>query len=805
MLIAGNARLFPYRRYVPRPSVPRLRYLFGVLLRGLGLRILVSLVHRFRRRPKHEYKKIAIDSSIWPALLRTSGHILPSSVAIALIVINLKGLFIGSELDGHLADDNTKLALLQVAAKTLELLINGSLATIIFHAVRQELAFGDGVPLGLVTSGLSCAQLSHLWSPELWSSMSKSAVRNWAIWRIIVLVIASIIIGTLSGPSSAILMIPAKKSWWAYGTSFFMKGSQDDLWPSRLTAQHLGGPNCGNASGLNDFKCINGGYTALYNHALSLRFPSQGRPSGPYSLLLLDQATKQVIHGGTRSRGVSRDTWAVGTHAATAWVGLKLVEQRWRTRGPLPTGGRFKRFLNAHRDGVYVKGPLPTARTSCSPMREYDASDSSLPFPVIPQQGYWSPEVTELKLVDGTTKGFELEKSFGEIWDSFRMGDERYDSRNDASMRTQWVSLPPEFGPVTTGIVVFGPSKDNSTARLGAGCSIDARWAEGISWGVWEFYDGACSSLLKGAGLPSAENIFNQDFKPSDSGDWRSISADPEWIQAVAPRINPNVGSSDDRSSCTTLENFLNAADFNMDDRYADLPEVMPYLEYMLSIFMTDVLSRVGHAKQWEGDPDSLYYFTADNGTQMKRFGDAVLEPHEPGFSYSKLSMSVRVNGYVMYARSAVELGAVAVLAAYLLIALTHTLSVLFWDKRTSGAWDTASELLALSQNSRPAPRALADTCAGVRHLGTLSQKARIVVVTGTATTDRAATDATANATAAVSSSDDDDDARYDEAGKGAGGRCAGGGTEQLELIFDADRGDDPIVRLEPDKAYGAL
>lgn len=42
-----------------------------------------------------------------------------------------------------------------------ELMIVSSIGSIIFHFIRSELLFGNGLPLGLVTSGWSFSQLRY--------------------------------------------------------------------------------------------------------------------------------------------------------------------------------------------------------------------------------------------------------------------------------------------------------------------------------------------------------------------------------------------------------------------------------------------------------------------------------------------------------------------------------------------------------------------------------------------------------------------------------------------------------------------
>jgi hypothetical protein len=100
-----------------------------------------------------------VDSSRKLAVARCTIHIIPSVVSIFLITIQIRGRFIGSDLQGPLGSDETKSGFIQMAAKIQELLIISSIGSIIFHAVRSELVFGDGLPVGLVVSGWTFSQI----------------------------------------------------------------------------------------------------------------------------------------------------------------------------------------------------------------------------------------------------------------------------------------------------------------------------------------------------------------------------------------------------------------------------------------------------------------------------------------------------------------------------------------------------------------------------------------------------------------------------------------------------------------------
>ena len=112
-------------------------------------------------------------------------------------------------------------------------MIQASLATIVFSYIRHQMALGVGIPFGALFSGLQINQIAYLWSIEFWESLSSSyvSVRK----RIIMLFFISIcfILAAVSGPSSAVLLIPRLSNWPAGSTHIWVNATFDDIWPSR--------------------------------------------------------------------------------------------------------------------------------------------------------------------------------------------------------------------------------------------------------------------------------------------------------------------------------------------------------------------------------------------------------------------------------------------------------------------------------------------------------------------------------------------------------------------------------------------
>lgn len=91
-------------------QVFRLIQSLRVFFHAVGLGIL-TVVRR------QEPPKILIYTSKRQALFHSVTHILPSLVSLTLIAFNLKGFFIGRELQGKQGLDGLKLGVIQIAAK----------------------------------------------------------------------------------------------------------------------------------------------------------------------------------------------------------------------------------------------------------------------------------------------------------------------------------------------------------------------------------------------------------------------------------------------------------------------------------------------------------------------------------------------------------------------------------------------------------------------------------------------------------------------------------------------------------------
>ena len=199
-------------------------------LRAFGFQLFGRALRSIRYplgRGFHEKTKIAISQNRSTALLRALIHLVPVSVALYEIVLNWNTYYVGATSYNQ--------AVYQALAKAHEIMIQASIATIVLACIRKDLAVGDGIPFGLLFAGLQISQVSYLWSQEFWGSMrtSTTAYRSYSRLTLLILIPISIILATVCGPSSAILLIPRLQFWPGGNTDIWINSTHGELWPKR--------------------------------------------------------------------------------------------------------------------------------------------------------------------------------------------------------------------------------------------------------------------------------------------------------------------------------------------------------------------------------------------------------------------------------------------------------------------------------------------------------------------------------------------------------------------------------------------
>lgn len=290
------------------------------LVRSVGLEILTFALIRLWFGLSPEPTKLVVKKSIWIAFSRCWIHLLPLTVSLALFWLNLKGFYITDTFSQHPTGDlsdqsnSVKLALIQVAAKVQELLIIASFSTVLIQVIRDGLLH-DGVPLGLATSGLSFDRLSYFWSPAFWgATTSLVALSKWkGVWLLSLTSLGGFIAIT-AGPASAVLMLPRPTNWHDFTTTFWLNGTPDVYWPTKLTSAHVGGPQCRGVLGLTTIQCVAKGLADLENYFEY--FPADTA----YEITTPESEFPRILEAVPRYPEMSAEAWSVAPHAATSLI-----------------------------------------------------------------------------------------------------------------------------------------------------------------------------------------------------------------------------------------------------------------------------------------------------------------------------------------------------------------------------------------------------------------------------------------------------------------------------------------------------
>ena len=201
--------------------------LWKTSLRALGLPIFVH-AFGFLRHPMgkglHESIKIAINQNRSVALGRALIHLIPVSVALCEIILNWNTYYVGASAYNQ--------ATYQLLAKIHELMIQASLAAIIFSNIRNEMVFREGIPFGLLFSGLQISQISYLWSMEFWGPLRSGFHKSYRRCLVLLLVPSCILLAAACGPSSAVLLIPRSQFWPGGSTDIWINATDSELWPT---------------------------------------------------------------------------------------------------------------------------------------------------------------------------------------------------------------------------------------------------------------------------------------------------------------------------------------------------------------------------------------------------------------------------------------------------------------------------------------------------------------------------------------------------------------------------------------------
>ncbi|KAF7936007.1 uncharacterized protein EAE98_002226 [Botrytis deweyae] len=252
------------------------------------LKLLSTVIEN--RNQQAERPKQAIRSGRWKALCGAGIHILPIIFTIVLLFLNASTVY-ATSIGVGTASVNARLNGLQFAAKIHEILIGASLSSMVLSLVQYRI-FQAGVPIGSLFITFRITDLTSLLSPEFWAALTadRCLERRTSLGFLCLLTVISTILAAVSGPASAILMIPSL-DWWNFpfskdsflpGTDFrpwlpnessFPTGAFraeiifNELWPNHIDRSYSYSSVCGFSNKLFTEQCPAGGHSVIQTWA----------------------------------------------------------------------------------------------------------------------------------------------------------------------------------------------------------------------------------------------------------------------------------------------------------------------------------------------------------------------------------------------------------------------------------------------------------------------------------------------------------------------------------------------------------
>ena len=679
-------------------------------LRSIGLAItndILVRLHRGNNQQHHqERKNIAIDDSRKLALGRCAVHLLPVSVSVLILVINLRQIFIGIDFESAIHSETVNLALLQTAAKLQELLIVASLAAVTFQLLRYELLHGDGLPLGLLAAGFEFTKLSFLWSPETLGTLTDTFTRARSIRRfaLLLFVLTAGTLATLAGPACAVLLIPTSQDWPAGTRHVLLEGTQEQIWPSTLLGNETKTSEiCSSIDATKYGTCPSGGYYSLWAHYGQTDMndyesvvPNYAkRLSGNHYYWPLNSAPP--VSTSTISLGIlgSKSSTFIQPKIGVAVV-LERLMQGWWEKLQSEHG-----FIDENVDDRAAVAHVLSAMTTvtCSMAHNLSRSDRIIAFP--------DTDSSDLS-IDRT-----LSQSLG---------------NDEPSEHARFSWVPPIDGDdwTSTSAIFQSPWTSDNQSRLAIGCNVQAQWVPTqVLTDAYSFWQGWYPKNISfGEAIPSAGHAaINGSAAYSKRN---AISVDKDWLSMLTPPIGKGQPGYQDWAP-NTIEGILGSVPLmdglqagderSLVDAWNEEPQ--PRRRLLTSIIgsvFNDGLARVDIENVFDqaGPPSAWAPLDLVSPSTSHRWSKGPLRHATADTKLNEIHVDFSISGF-SYRLTLVQKLAMIVLLIHILIATAHIIWLL-WKHESSGCWDSIIELLVLAQNSQPAFSALGNTAAGIKN-----------------------------------------------------------------------------------------
>ncbi|KAE9369263.1 hypothetical protein N431DRAFT_510776 [Stipitochalara longipes BDJ] len=498
-------------------------------------------------------------------------HLLPIAATCVLFFLNFSNKFF--ELPG-IPNQNARLNAIQFAAKLHEVSITLSLSAIILNHIQYQLLNGRGVPIGTLFAPFQISNLSSLYSPGLWMTGYTNDSRLYPFLHMIIIVI-SIVLASIVGPASAILMMPSLGYWnqpfnFPYSvtdhtnnttTRYFVKNSVSNLWPSLLSNTSSYPDDCNSTASPMPVYCPLGGFSMLVDLATPSWYMNA---DSRWNFTIQSPSSQTAVYNQYIEGRIVNDEEGfipfTGADDSELLTGTAFVSGT----ASLFTGN----FLVSLFDMLAVMSPPPPLDDDGSKLSLVKPGGEVL-APAVYSTTQWRHScLTSLK------SRSPLQQDSPQNWssDASSLIDTWSNSTRTA---TQWFE-PPDLGNNTPSIGIAWAAFADATTAIISSCSVYA------SWQPIDIY----INMFEGNFIHSA--TIDKSISTMEQSDYlllyskRPIKVDPGWASSALPP-NGTVGEIIRRTSLPYGPATNNVLDINTNG-----------LGVSVSIFLADVISRVG-------------------------------------------------------------------------------------------------------------------------------------------------------------------------------------------------------------------
>ncbi|KAJ9604544.1 hypothetical protein H2200_010657 [Cladophialophora chaetospira] len=610
---------------------------------------------------------------------------------------------------------NMRLNAFQFVARFHEFLVAASLGSIVLHHLRYELVTAKGLPYGFIASGFQLSTPQFLFSRSFWrASFTRRYKRRTSVIAMLLFVAATLT--ALSGPSSAILVVP-QVNWWPMKDPFsgtggltFLSGTHADLWPPFVNASAVP-EGCDPMSIRVDGFCPYALMTDLSFWA-SDWINNEAEPNMTVRSSTGSSRYLTSSYPKNQTNGYAVATTAMGDQArdlSSLWV--------YANRHGLEMASAGRPLLSMLL-GSGKKVMKPLIQVQCSDPRDISEVDFiDMTFPT--DQLAFNPD-------RGDYPALLISRIDASLW------------RNRTDVQFNWTELPSKGTRPVLGALVgmtflnpqdtsYFPDTKSDVVRALMACTMDSRWTPtSIS------LDPAADNIVI-LSDPDPASIVSSSAKMKETQD---LHID---LSYAALTNAPLEGTTD--PSWTVMEYILRW--FYVVDGYVDgwWGAKWPWMiATTISLQMADAIARLTHddsiAVVWHQNPSGgLSGSYTMNLANMNHFGGVIEYPNQDTVSFPDYARSnpdlftevvwtIRRFGYAWSFRSVTTYLATTVVVLHIVLVVVH-MSVVMTRRWECRSWSTLIEFLTLAFQS-PRTTVLEGTSAGIEDSSTYAQRVGI-------------------------------------------------------------------------------